>query len=417
MSSPDRASPAPGVQPGRPLAEASTIPASWYFDPAHHRRELDRVIARTWQHVARADQLKGPGDYVTADIGDERVLVVRGADGALRAFSNVCRHRAGVVAQGEGCGAKAFRCTYHGWTYGLRGELLVAPEMEGVAHFSPQMFALPGLRCETWGPFVFVNLDPRAPSLSDTIGSLPARAAGLALEAMTFGGRETYTIACNWKVYVDNYLEGYHIPRAHLALNRVLDYGRYAVETDGNLVIQSAPARVMENAAAPGSTAAPGPPARDVRAVLPGGSKADLDRAGASRIGPASSAGPGSLYVWLYPNFMLNVSRDYAQTNMILPIGPERTLCIFDYYFPSDVMNDSPIHATVGVASQDPSGSETPAHERSKTWADSIQQEDIWLCESVQQNLRSRFYSTGRYSVKRENGLYHFHELLRRALA
>jgi choline monooxygenase len=341
------------------LEEAWTIPSEWYFDAEHHRLEIERVFARSWQHVARAGELRGAGDTVTAAIAGEPLIVTRDGVGALRAFVNVCRHRAGTVVREGGC-YRAFTCTYHGWTYGLDGALRAAPEMEGVEAFDRRDFALPPVRCEAWGPLVFANLDPGSPSLRDWLGPAALGADRFALDAIPFARRVSYEIACNWKVYVDNYLEGYHVPRAHPGLARVLDYRRYWVRTEGNAVTQGAP---------------------PLSASRPGGSTEGEDR---------------SLYLWVFPSFMLNINPDYVQTNIIVPAGPEKTLCLFDYYF----------SATADIS----------AREKSIAWADEVQREDIGICESVQRNLRSRTYKAGRYSVLRENGLWHFHELLRRAL-
>jgi choline monooxygenase len=335
---------------GAPVERAWTLPSAWYAGEEHLARERDRIFARTWQFAAREEQLGRPGDYVTTSIAGEPVVVVRGDDGKLRAFFNVCRHRAGTVAPGESGCVKSFRCMYHGWTYRLDGGLRTAPEMDGVERFDAEDFGLRPVRCETWSGLVFVNLDPKAKPLAKALGRAPALAAKTAFASMRFGRRDVYPIACNWKVYVDNYLEGYHIPAAHPGLNQVLDYRRYEVETDGPIVIQRSPGR--------------------------GEGRAD----------------ERYLYVWAWPNFMLNVSPGYAQTNLILPDGPERTLCVFDYFFAGEEDADA-------VA-----------------FSDGIQAEDIAICESVQRNLRSRAYEAGRYSAKRENGLHHFHELVRRAL-
>ena len=347
-----------GTQPGLPIEEATTIPASWYFDAEHHREEVGRVFARTWQQVARAEQLRNTGDHVVSEVAGEPMVAVRGRDGKLRAFHNVCRHRAGVVVRGHGC-SKAWSCTYHGWTYGLDGALLAAPEMEGVRNFDKREFGLVPVSCDSWGPYVFVNLDHRAPPLLEALGSLPRLAGKHGLHRMPFGCREVYTVACNWKVYIDNYLEGYHIPKAHPGLHKVIDYRRYTVTHEGNAVTQGAPDRAR-------------------------GSRADSE---------------GYLYLWLFPNFMVNLSPDYAQTNLIVPMGPETTSCIFDYYF----------EEKAGKA-------EARRRKKSIAWSDEIQREDIWLCEAVQKNLHSRSYSTGRYSAKREGGVHHFHEMLRRML-
>jgi choline monooxygenase len=170
-------------------------------------------------------------------------------------------------------------------------------------------------------------------------------------------------VGCNWKVYVDNYLEGYHVPRAHPGLHKVIDSKRYAVHTDGPVVTQWAPDRR--------------PP--DQRA----------DRTGEDDY----------LYLWLFPNFMLNVNPDYVQTNLVVPTGPESCEVVFDYWFPRD--------ATEGARAR---------REQSIRWSDEIQREDIVLCEEVQRNLRSRTYRAGRYSARRENGVHHFHEMLRSRL-
>ena len=345
-----------GTKPGVPLDRASTIPSSWYLDPEHHRLDVDRILARTWQQVAREEQVGKPGDFLAVEVAGEPVLIARGRDGVLRAFYNVCRHRAGTVAKGDGC-VKAFSCTYHGWSYGLDGALLGAPEMEGVRDFDRKEFGLVPVRCETWSGLVFVNLDPKAGPLARWMGPMPEFAARTRFASMRFARRDVYAIACNWKVYVDNFMEGYHVPKAHPGLNKAIDYKSYWVRCDGNVVTQGAPERA-------------------------GGSEADY------------------LYLWLYPNFMLNVSPGYAQTNLILPDGPERTTCIFDYWFADGA----------GPA-------ERKRREASIAWSDEIQREDIALCESVQRNLASRSYVAGRYSVRRENGLYHFHEIVRRDLA
>src|SRR5512132_1776815 len=141
------------------LARAATLPAPLYRDPAVLAAEKIRVFGATWQLVGRADQVASPGDFFTARVADEEVLVVRGEDEELRALSNVCRHRAGPVASGAGS-CRALRCGYHGWTYGLDGRLLATPEFEGVECFERADFGLPEFRVDTWAGLVFVNLAP-----------------------------------------------------------------------------------------------------------------------------------------------------------------------------------------------------------------------------------------------------------------
>ena len=137
------------VRPGTSLESAWTLPASWYFDSEHHAAEIERVFRRTWQAVGRATQVSQPGDYFTAEVAGEPLAIVRSDDGAIRAFHNVCRHRAGAVVRGEGC-PRSLRCTYHGWTYSLDGSLRSTPELDGIRDFEPADFGLRPVRCETW---------------------------------------------------------------------------------------------------------------------------------------------------------------------------------------------------------------------------------------------------------------------------
>jgi len=345
------------------LARATTIPARWYLDPQLLDLERDAVFARTWQPMGHTREVAEPGSYVAAEIAGEPVVVARAKDGVLRAFSNVCRHRASIIAEGSGKAA-ALRCPYHAWTYGLDGQLLGCPEFEGVLDFEKSAVRLPQFRVETWGPYVFVNQDAQAPPLAEIFGAIPGEVAQLGCPAdrLEFSERRDYIIACNWKVYVDNYLEGYHLPAAHPSLFRELDYANYRVETHRYYSSQIAPIR-------------------------PPGANQDNRR--------YASDGLSALYYWIFPNFMLNVYPDNLSANIIVPLGPDRTLTIFEWFsYPGTAVKRETI-----------------------AFSDEIQQEDIRICEQVQKGLHSRTYNTGRFSVKRENGVHHFHLLLREFLA
>ncbi|MGH9530974.1 MAG: aromatic ring-hydroxylating oxygenase subunit alpha, partial [Terriglobales bacterium] len=187
------------------IARSWTLPSRLYTDPAALAGEQQRIFSRTWQLVGRRDQVTNPGDYFTTEVAGEPLLIARDAEGKLRAFYNVCRHRAGPPA--EGCGSrKVFRCSYHGWTYGLDGHLLNAPEFEGVEDFRPEEFGLAPLRVEEWALWVFVNLDDDAEPLLASLRELPAQAARFNLERLRFLERSEYLMQCNWKTYMDNYL-------------------------------------------------------------------------------------------------------------------------------------------------------------------------------------------------------------------
>src|SRR3954465_15368008 len=186
------------------LAQASTPPNHWYTDPAILQQEKERVFGRTWQLVGRTEMVGRPGQFFTAMVGDEPLLVVRDHQQRLRAFSNVCRHRAGPVAVGEG-ERRSFQCRYHGWTYALDGRLMGTPEFDGVECWAKEENGLPEFGVETWGNLVFVNLDRNCRPLSESFGEV-ATLLGQRheWEKLPLVARKDWHVDCNWKVYVDN---------------------------------------------------------------------------------------------------------------------------------------------------------------------------------------------------------------------
>jgi choline monooxygenase len=340
------------------LAHAATLPSRYYFDAAILEEENRNVFARTWQLVGQLAQVREAGQYFTATIANEPVLIVRGNDGVLRAMSNVCRHRAGPVAKGEGK-RPVLQCGYHGWTYSLDGRLAVTPEFEDVQDFDRASCVLPQFRVEVWNELVFVNLDPDAESLTEFLGELLTDMPRHDYSGFRLAHRKAWEVGCNWKVYVDNYLEGYHIPIVHPGLFREIDYANYRTETKKSYSIQFAPTRRTMNSAG--------------RIRTTGGD--DQVR-----------------YFWIFPNLMLNVYPDNFSTNLILPLGPGRTVTLFEWFFRDPDAAKQQIEETVA-------------------FSDEIQIEDIEICENVQRGLASATYDSGRYSVKRENGVHHFHGL------
>jgi choline monooxygenase len=206
----------PEMDPDRDIARASTLSAPLYHSKETFEDEKAKIFSSTWQLAGHVRQAAHPGDYFTFDLIGEPLLIVRGDDGILRGFYNVCRHRAGNPA--SGCGnRKLFRCGYHGWTYRLDGALLVTPEFGGVEDFDSRDFGLVPVRTEEWCNLIFVNLDPDAPPLGECLGELPRQAEKFDFPGMKFSERRTYDMKCNWKTYIDNYLEGYHLPSVHRA--------------------------------------------------------------------------------------------------------------------------------------------------------------------------------------------------------
>ncbi len=354
-------------------AHAATIPSRYYLDRDILELEQRRIFGRTWQLVAHWSVLARAGDFVPVSVVDEPIVVCHGLDGQLRAFYNVCRHRAGQVALARG-NRRALQCRYHGWTYDLDGALRTAPEMDQTVGFDPLDFSLQPVRVARWGPFVFVNLSADAPELEDVLSAIPEQvaAAGFDLDAMSSVERREYIVECNWKVYVDNYLEGYHIPIAHPALFRELDYDDYRVETFEWYSRQHAAVRELK----PGQEIG-----RDRRYMRSPDGEED------------------ALYYWVFPNTMFNFYPDNMSTNVILPLGHDRTLTVFEWYF-----------------AQPGSGGGWESMQQTIAFSDEIQQEDIVLCEQVQRGLRSSSYDRGRFSARRENGVHHFQRLVLEAL-
>lgn len=349
-----------------PLEAASTIPNSWYTDPEIAQRERETVFGANWLCVGRTRQVEGAGRYLTADVAGEPILVVRGEDGVLRAFANICRHRAArVLTEPEGC-ATRLRCPYHGWTYGLDGSLKGVPEFDGVANFAREANGLPPLAVETWGPFVFVHPGEPRQSLADFLSPLGDVLAPFDLTRLVYYGTKSYDLECNWKVYCDNYLDGgYHVHSIHPGLAPVLDYKNYKTELHRNFSVQSAPLKAPE--------------------------------AGEDASAAAVRTGASAAYVWVYPNFMLNAYAGVMDTNLALPLGPDRCRVVFDFYFAEGAMTPERFGESVQVADQ-------------------IQAEDVGICEDVQRGLKSRRFVAGRFSVRREAGVYHFHRLLAKQL-
>ena len=244
---------APPLRAAAPRALA----ARYYTDPAVLQRELNTIFQRTWQYAGHVTDLPEAGTYATARAGDQPVLVLRGADGELRAFRNVCRHRGSELLTGRGTCKKAIRCRYHGWTYDASdGRLLGVPEHRNFLELDKSKLGLTPARVEVLAGLVFVNLDPEAPSLAEVTEGLAPRLERYGVpELRRFssskgGSGETaagvpqpHTQPANWKIVAENYLEGYHVPIAHPSLMRLLDYKRYSVETHGGWAWFDAPLR------------------------------------------------------------------------------------------------------------------------------------------------------------------------------
>jgi choline monooxygenase len=269
----------------------ATLPARLYGCPDAWARERTAVFGRAWLFLGHEAEAPEAGDWVATDIAGHRLVMVRGRDGDLRAFHNVCRHRAGPLVVGErgNCGAELV-CAYHGWRYMLDGRLRSAVGFGAADGFDPREFGLLAVRLETWRGLVFAALDPDATPLRDHVAPLEALLAERGLEIARPALRRTHDLACDWKTYAENYLEGYHIGSVHPVLADELGSAEYRVRVEGELVVQEA---VGVN---------------------------DGPQAG--------------VWGWLWPNLGVNVYRDGAMIERMTPVGPGRTR--LDYLFLND---------------------------------------------------------------------------------
>ena len=215
---------------GRP-----TVPWSWYSDPAIHAMEMEQIFRRSWQYAGHLGELQGPGSYFASETGPVPIVITLDADGELRGFVNVCRHRGAIVAT-DARKRGTIQCPYHAWTYGLDGCLRAAPRADEDPDFDSSQRGLLPVSVETWGPFVFANPDPDADPLSDALGDLPEVVAerGLDVDSLKFNRRVPYEIKANWKIAIENYLECIHCPVNHPSLLEVIDERRLGDPSGGS---------------------------------------------------------------------------------------------------------------------------------------------------------------------------------------
>ncbi len=351
-----------GFDPTLPLERAWMPPSGWYTDPALYALERTAIFQRTWMPVAHAGQLPPPGGYLGGCQSGVPWLITRDHDGRLRAFHNTCRHKGAILARGGGS-ADSLVCPFHAWEYTLDGRLRRAPRLGAIADFDRDRMSLPPMGLSQWGPLVLVHPDPAAPAPAQRFPELSAALSDSGWDALVHVARGSYLIDCNWKVFVDNYLDGgYHIDHMHPSLSAQLDMDSYQTETFRRSSMQC-------SAASEGSD--------------------EVDFSVAARMGD------GAIYGWLFPAFTINRYGPGMDTNLVLPRGVDRCEVVFDFYFPPGT--DPDFIAT------------------STRQSDVTQREDVAICAAVQEGLRSPSYDRGRYAPRCEVGELHFHRLLHAA--
>lgn len=351
-------------------AAALTLPAHYYFDKDIFEQEKRAIFYRSWLLAGHVEQVANPGDYFTAKIADQNTIVVRGKDKVLRAFYNVCSHRAHQLLTGAG-NVKSIVCPYHAWSYSTEGSLRTARHQDEVAHFEAALFCLKPIRLEVFCNFIFLNLDASAPGLAEQAPTLESeiRITIPELNELTHAHRLRYEIAANWKTLIDNYLECYHCPVAHPAFNETFDIAQYKLTNRGIYSIQG-------------------------KVLNPNAASTDEFKY------------TEHCSWWVWPNIC--IPRFPGRSMMIkylIPLAPERTLQMNDIYLPSKILSG-----------------EQMDHIR---WIERVAGvEDKSLVERVQEGLHSRAYNRGTLMIDpkqsagwSEHGVYHFQTMVEKALA
>jgi len=358
-------------------ARSASIGADCYIEQGYLNAEREQIFRRSWQYLCHEETLREPGRYVTGRIQDRGVFAVRGEDGALRAFYNVCRHRGHELLSGAGTTAR-ITCPYHAWIYDLEGRLHRARRSELIEHFDPDRILLTPVQVEVFCHLVFVNLDPQAPPLAAQANDLAGEVAGYApdLGALTFAHRLTYTVRANWKAVVDNFLECYHCPVAHRDFVSLVEMDTYRVTTHGIWSSHMARAGRQANRA--------------------------------YGVTEASVTDHAVWYLWPNTTLMRYPGRGNFMVWRFIPVGPEETYEEFDFFFESAPPTE-------------------PEMEAIRFIDEVLQPEDIGLVESVQRGMHTPAFERGRYLVDpdgsglSEHAVHHFHGLVldayRRAVA
>ena len=351
-----------------------TLPSRLYHDPRVFERETGGIFHRSWIQVAHAEELERPGDYITYTIGGQDVLVVRGTDGTLRAFYNVCQHRGHDLLKGSG-NVKRIVCPYHAWTYRLDGRLQGAPYAEHSTHFDLSRICLSAVRVEEFCRFVFVNLDRDARPVSESYPGLAdeVRRYTANIKRLTHAHRCAFDIAANWKVVVENYLECYHCYKVHPSLSHDFDMEDYGYVLNGNYT-----------------------------SVY--GYQREGTRPSSFDFSGASQSVQCNWWIWPYLMWEQFPGRGSIMVYNHVPLGPERTLQVVDFYF------------------EDKRGTD---YERGQIAyvEKTLRLEDKAICEGVQRGLRSHGYSQGKFIVDpnrragwSEHAVHHFQRLYKRAM-
>lgn len=357
-----------------PAPERSySLDAACYREPRFFELDRRAIFHRSWQFLCHAEKLREPGSYLAAEIQGQPIFAIRDAEGRLRGFYNVCRHRGHELLRGEGQ-ARVITCPYHAWAYGLDGSLRTARCADQIEAFDKADFGLVPVQVEEFCSLVFVNLDPGARPLAEQAVDLGREIMAYApdLERLTFAHRLTYRIQANWKAVVDNFLECCHCPVAHKDFCTLVEMDTYKVTTHAIYSSHMAKAGRAENTA--------------------------------YAVDDASVTDHAVWYLWPNTTLMRYPGRGNFMVWRFIPVGPEETYEEFDFFLETPEPNDAEREAIRYID-------------------EVLQVEDISLVESVQRGMRTPAFRQGRYLIDKsgsglsEHAVHHFHGLVLDAYA
>lgn len=345
------------------IRRAVTLASDFYTDEKYFEQSKEKIFARSWQFLGGSEETSNlRPQAILENFLDEPVLIARG-ENRLRCLSNVCTHRGKILIE-NACAANVIRCPYHGRRFALDGKFLSMPEFGRVENFPTERDDLPTIPFGVWGDFTFAAIKPLAP-LESFIGEMRARTDWFDFARLKFVQAKDYLVRAHWALYCENYLEGFHVPFVHQSLNQAIDYGSYTTELF---------------------------PFSSLQTALLSKSPADLN---AAKTRSAEQANPfetdiAAFYFFIFPNLMFNFYPWGLSVNVVKPLQPDLTRVAYLTY----VCDESKSNQGAGAD------------------LETVEIEDQAIVESVQRGIRSRFYSTGRYSPTREQGTHHFHRLI-----
>ena len=342
-----------GVSKNKPLI---SLCADWYTDNKFLEKEINQIFLKSWLLIGPESQILNPGDCLFQSIVGQPIVCARQENGSIKTFFNICRHRAGSFEDKKSKNHYLV-CKYHGWTYSINGELK-SPRGFNKSDIGLKELCLKKINTKIWKGLIFINFCDNPKNFGTTFNNVEKILAHYKLENFVFDRRVSYPVKSNWKVYLDNFLEGLHIPIVHPELNNVMDYRSYNTKTYKNFSVQSG-------------------------------------KLNDSKSPYAQSSNNVAYYFTIYPNILFNIAPGRFQTNIIEPLSEKECVVHFDYFFDSvcekEILKDI-------------------------NFSDEIQKEDILICEEVQRNLLSIGFQRGIISNKYEIGVKHFQDYIRKSI-